>query len=154
MVSYCDFGGWWDYDGFKKAVIDTKCDAALPAYIGFHPHLLNKALYASMRVSTDMWLQEIREKYSFTENPMDCYQQPGLFYFSSGALIKKYFHQFLKKGEPINGEYYISMVYDQMLKDNLKILVYPMPYFCQWGTPQDLQEYQYWSDTFRQLAKS
>ncbi len=145
MVSYCDFGGLWDYQGFKRAVVETNCDAALPAYIGFHPHLLNKALYASMRVSADGWLEEIREKHCFTENPMDCYQQPGHFYFKSGSLMLQYARRLLAEGELINGEFYVSQMFNLMQRDGLKILVYPMPYFCQWGTPEDLEEYEAWS---------
>ena len=40
-----------------------------------------------------------------------------------------------------------------MKRDSLKTLVYPQSYFCQWGTPEDLQVYQRWSAYFASLAK-
>ena len=46
----------------------------------------------------------------------------------------------------LNGEYYVSLVYNLMLRDKLKVLVYDkVPFFCQWGTPNDLEEYLTWS---------
>ena len=47
------------------------------------------------------------------------------------------------------GEYYASMVYQPMVEDGKRILVYDqIPHFCQWGTPQDLEEYNYWGGIF------
>ncbi len=51
----------------------------------------------------------------------------------------------------LNDEYYISLVYQLMLRDKLKIHVYDkIKYFCQWGTPQDLREYSFWIEQIRQ----
>ena len=39
-----------------------------------------------------------------------------------------------------------------VLKDGLKILVYDkINHFCQWGTPFDLEEYNYWSEIFKAI---
>ena len=35
-----------------------------------------------------------------------------------------------------------------MIQDNKKIKIYDIPYFMQWGTPQDLEEYIYWKEIF------
>ena len=38
-----------------------------------------------------------------------------------------------------------------MCKDGLKTLVYDkINHFCQWGTPFDLEEYNYWSEIFKE----
>ncbi|MDO8609102.1 MAG: capsular biosynthesis protein [bacterium] len=150
VINYCDFFMDWDYDHFKKIVLENDCDACLPAYQGFHPHLLpEKNFYASMKANPDGYMEEIREKYSFTPNKMDSLQQPGTFYFKNGSLVKKYFEQMMKEKNELNGEYYISLVYNLLVRDNLKVFIYDrVPYFCQWGTPEDLEEYNAWSNFF------
>ena len=40
------------------------------------------------------------------------------------------------------------MVYNGLVNDGLKVYVYQIPFFLQWGTPDDLEEYLYWSDYF------
>jgi hypothetical protein len=42
----------------------------------------------------------------------------------------------------------VSQVYELMKNDNRKIYIYEIPVFLQWGTPDDLKEYLYWSEYF------
>ena len=148
VVNYCDFGWTWDYEEFKKTMKKTKCDAAVTAYKGFHPPLLGPGLYASMRVDSKNWMLECREKHSFTENKMDSFQQSGAFYFAKGSYVKKFFDEVIQKDLKVNGEYYVSVVTEAVRQAGLKVYVYPLKYFLQWGTPEDLQTYLFWSDYF------
>ncbi len=146
IISYCDYFMNWDYADFKKNVAENGCDASVPAYSGFHPHLLHeKNLYASMRVDENGYMEEIREKFSFTEDKTQSPQSPGVFYFKSGALVKKYFQSLMDREEKMNGEYYVSLIFNEMKNHGLKIFVYDkIPHFLQWGTPEDLGEYEAW----------
>jgi len=153
IVNYCDFSWYWDYQDFKKTISENKCDAAVTAYKDFHPHLLEVGLYASMRVDEQNWMLECREKHSFTESKMDSFQQSGTFYFSKGSILKKHFNKVMELDKNVNGEYYISDVTQSVKEDDNSVFVYPIDYFCQWGTPQDLEEYNYWSDTFKLKTK-
>lgn len=148
IVSYCDFSVHWDYEHFKKTMTETNCDVAAISYIGFHPHLSGPQLYASMRVDEKNWMLECREKFSFTENKMDSYQQAGSFYFANGIILKKYLGETIKRNLIVNGEYYISMLTEAIRQDGFKVYVYPLEHFLQWGTPEDMRTYQFWSDYF------
>lgn len=148
IVSYCDFNLGWDYNHFKKFVQRQKAAGAVVCYKGFHPHLLGPDFYAGVLTTAKNKILEIREKHSFTENKMDCWQSAGNYYFQSGALLKKYFQQLVDKKIQCNGEYYVGLVYNLLIQDKLSNFVYPVDYFCQWGTPKDLKQYLYWSNYF------
>lgn len=152
IVNYCDFHWVWDYKNFKKTVALNNCDGAIICYKGFHPHLLGPNLYASCRADKDNYLLEVREKHSFTQNKMDSYQSSGTYYFKSGTLLKKYCKLLIDKSIRVNSEYYISMIYNLMTQDKLKTYVYEINKFCQWGTPEDLQQFLYWRDYFRTFS--
>lgn len=151
IINYCDFFMDWDYEDFKKTVEKNKCDGAVVAYKGFHPHLLHEEnLYASMRVDENNYMMEIKEKHSFAPNKMDSPQSNGTYYFKKGAYIKKYFRQIMDEKISLNGEYYVSLVYNLLKRDGLDIYIYDkVPHFLQWGTPEDLEEYKYWSEIFQ-----
>lgn len=52
----------------------------------------------------------------------------------------------------LNGEYYSSLTYNLLVRDQLKVLVYnQVKHFCQWGTPEDMEEYNYWAQIFTEL---
>ena len=78
------------------------------------------------------------------------YHSPGVYFFKSGEILKKYCHQIVKENFSLNGEFYVSMIYDLMLRDQKNILVYDqISHFCQWGTPEDLEEFNFWISAIR-----
>jgi NDP-sugar pyrophosphorylase family protein len=148
IVNYCDFSWRWDYLHFKETMIKTECDGAVISYKGFHPHLLGSNTYASMKDDGNNWMIEIKEKHSYTENKMDCFQSSGTYYFRNGCIVKENFQALLDEGPELNNEYYVSLVYNKMIDRSYKVYIYGIPIFMQWGTPQDLEEYLYWSEYF------
>lgn len=151
LISYCDYYMQWDLPAFVLEAKARNCDGAVPCYTGFHPHLIpSKNVYASCKVDENDNLIEIREKYSWTEDKTKSRHSPGAYYFRTGALMKKYYQQMVESDLAINGEYYSSLPYNFMVQDGLDVWCPTnVTKFCQWGTPEDLEEYTYWVDTVR-----
>ncbi|MBI4677631.1 MAG: NTP transferase domain-containing protein [Elusimicrobia bacterium] len=151
IVNYCDFSKAWSYQDFLRHTRGRGADGAVAAYKGFHPHMLAEPNYAFIRHERQ-WLLEIREKHPFTSCRMSEFASDGTYYFRTGALMKKYFSRLMERGIRTEGEYYVSMVYNLMLEDGLRVSVYEIEAMLQWGTPRDLSEYRRWSDYFRRAA--
>lgn len=151
IINYCDFYMTWDWMQFKKDVEERACEGCIPCYTGFHPSLLPaKNLYASCRTDKDDNLLEIKEKFSFEENKMKAKHSPGVYYFKTGQLLKKYCQKLVDSGEAINGEFYASLPYNYMVEDGLKVWVPTnVEQFCQWGTPEDMDDYLFWTNSIR-----
>ena len=151
IINYCDFYMDWDYNAFAGEAKRRNCDGAVPCYTGFHPNLLpEKNYYASCLTDEQDDLVEIREKYSFEKDKTKAKHSPGVYYFKNGDVMEKYC-QILTEHEEcaINGEFYASLPYNFMVRDGLKVWVpADVKYFCQWGTPEDMQEFVYWTDLF------
>ena len=153
IINYCDFYMQWNYDAFAKEAAARDCDGAVPCYSGFHPNLLpEKNYYASCLTDADDYLIEIREKYSFAQDKTKAKHSPGVYYFKNGSVMEKYCRMLTEHEEcAINGEYYASLPYNFMVQDGLKVWVpVNVEYFCQWGTPEDMQEFVYWTDWIRE----
>ena len=148
IVNYCDFGTYWDYNDFLKHTRDRNADGAIPAYKGFHPHMLGSTNYAFMR-DNEQWMLEIKEKEPFTDNRSNEFASNGTYYFRKGKFVKKYFNELIKEDINLNGEYYVSLIYNLLVRDNLKVSIYDIQHMLQWGTPEDVQEYNTWSKYFR-----
>lgn len=151
VVNYCDFACRWDFERFRRTVREVSCDGAIAAYRGFHPHSLGDTYYAYIR-DNHQWLEEIREKASFTDQRMQEFASAGAYYFAKGRFVKQYFRALMAQPQQaIQGEYYVSLVYNLMKADRLKTYVYELDQFLQWGTPEDLEEYLEWSRVFQRL---
>jgi NDP-sugar pyrophosphorylase family protein len=152
IVNYCDFGTYWDYGDFLKHTRERDADGAIPSYKGFHPHMLGSTNYAFMR-DEKQWMLEIKEKEPFTNNRMNEYASNGTYYFKKGVYVKKYFKELMHKDINLNGEYYVSLIYNLLVEDGLKVSIYDIQHMLQWGTPQDVEEYNTWSQYFRHAIK-
>ncbi len=155
IVNYCDFYMDWDYEAFAKEALKRGCDGAVPCYSGFHPNLLpEKNLYASCLTDEEDNLVEIREKYSFEQDKTKAKHSPGVYYFRTGALLKHYYKKQMNEGQTLGGEHYASLPYNFLVKDSRKVWVpVNVNYFCQWGTPEDLKEYLFWTENTRRYSK-
>jgi putative flippase GtrA/NDP-sugar pyrophosphorylase family protein len=151
VINYCDFTCYWSFEHFARYVAEVGCDGAIPAYTGFHPHMLGSVNYAYVR-ETNGWVEDIQEKKPFTDAPTREYASSGTYYFRTGAMALDYCRRCLEEGPDLNGEYYVSLVYKPMLEDGRGVVVYPLQHFMQWGTPEDLATYLGWARAFERLA--
>ena len=152
IVNYCDFSIEWNYEKFKEHVEYTECDGSVICYTGFHPHMLGSDNYAFCRTEEEKIL-EVREKQPFTDDKMSEFASAGNYYFRKGSYVKKYFKQLMDEDININGEYYVSLIYNLMIRDGLYNTVFEVPHMLQWGTPGDLDIYNSWSNYYRKALE-
>jgi bifunctional N-acetylglucosamine-1-phosphate-uridyltransferase/glucosamine-1-phosphate-acetyltransferase GlmU-like protein len=151
VLNYCDAAALWDYADFKQRMEQLDCAGSLVAFRGFHPHSLGSTLYAYIREQNNTLL-EIREKRAFTDQRMNEYASTGTYYFRSGALLKHYLQRAVERDLQTHGEYFASVPYNLLVEDGLQVHVYEVKQFTHWGTPEDLAEYQAWSNYFAQYV--
>ena len=148
IVNYCDFTMLWKYNDFLGFKDIKRPDGIVVSYRGFHPHMLGSDNYAFMKNDETNRVLEIKEKVSFTDNKMSEHASSGIYYFKTGKILKKYFDETIKKNVNVGGEHYVSLVYGLMIQDGLDVFAYEADEMFQWGTPEDMENYQSWSDYF------
>ena len=151
IVNYCDFSTYWSYQDFLKHTRKRNADGAIPAYKGFHPHMLGSTNYAFMREDRQ-WMLEIKEKEPFTNNRNNEYASNGTYYFKTGEIMAHSFLKLIDRHININGEFYVSLAYNILLEDKLKVSIYEVEHMLQWGTPADVEEYRSWSNYFTNIT--
>lgn len=153
IVSYCDYGTVWEYHKFLKEMRESNADGGIACYWGFHPHMLGSDNYAFVKTDKNNNAIEIQEKKPFTDNKMNELASNGTYYFKSGKLVKKYFKQLIDENLSVNNEFYVSLVYNLLIKDNLLVKPFLIDKMLQWGTPRDLDHYNEWARCFTNLKK-
>ena len=150
IVSYCDFAVQWDYRRFlMKAEL---YDGAIAVFRGFHPASFGDTYYAYLKADENMQMLALREKQSFTDNRAQEFASTGAYYFDSWNTFAHYAGRLLKDRESVGGEYYCSLLFNPMVRDGKRVCLFEVEKFICWGTPQDLQEYCFWSDYFLKNA--
>ena len=148
IVSYCDFSSKFDYSKFLEQTKNYQ--GIIFAYKGFHPHMLGTDNYAFIKLNNENEFEQIQEKKPFTDNRMNEYASNGIYYFKKG-ILPKLCEELIEKDISINGEYYVSMLYN-LIKGPVGI--FEIDFMLQWGTPKDLEEYLFWSNYFHEKKQS
>lgn len=150
LVSYCDYGMVWDPAHFERFVRDSDCDACVVSYRGFHPHYLKPQMYAYSRLEGER-VVEVREKGCFTSDRENEFASCGAYYFKSARLLRSTLEHQAASGLAMNGELYTSLTVETLLRSDpdADVRVFEIPYFFQWGTPEDLSDFEYWENCFR-----
>lgn len=152
IVNYADFTCLWSFEDFALAVSQPNVQGAVPAYRGFHPHSGGTTNYAYIR-ETDGLLEEIREKQPFTDQKTEEFASTGTYFFRDARTMIHYLERQVAENTSVEGEFYVSSAFDLMAKDKKDVLVYEIHHFMQWGTPQDLAEYEFWSQKLADLSR-
>ena len=144
IVSYCDNPYIWDYNNFVKHITHNKLDGCILTHTGFHPHTLSSTKMAFIKEKNGL-LEEIKEKECYTNNPMNEHASTGVYYFRKGADIKKYFNEMIKRDINYKGEYYVTLVYNLLVEDGLRVGYYDTPYVTVFGTPEEVENFEAWA---------
>lgn len=150
IVCYCDNPYLWNYTEFKKWIKESESEGCILSHVGFHPHRLSSTFMAYMKES-NLVVSEIKEKEPYTEDPMQEHASTGTYYFKKGSYIKKYFQQLMDLDINYNGEYYVTLVYNLLIQDNLKVTCYPTDFVTVFGTPEEVENFEAWQTILRGL---
>ncbi len=65
----------------------------------------------------------------------------GAYFFSSGKRFKEIAHRLLDEPVFTKPEYYVSLLFNYLLKDGEKVWLAPMEEYYSYGTPEELKRY-------------
>lgn len=145
LISYCDNPFLWNIEDFKSHVKIRNLDGCILTHTGFHPHTLSSTKMAFVKENSKGLVEEIQEKKCYTSNPMDEHASTGVYYFKSGRLVKKYFADQVKKDLHYNGEFYVTLTYNLLISDGLRVGYYDTPHVTVFGTPEEVENFEAWS---------
>lgn len=145
IICYCDNPYIWDYNHFKKYIKDHDSDGVILSHFGFHPHRLSNTFMAHMKTDDNYNVLEIKEKEPYNmENFSAEHASTGTYYFKKGSYIKKYFKMLIDKNLHFNNEFYVTLVYNLLINDGLKIHSYPTEFVTVFGTPEEVENFEIW----------
>lgn len=151
IVSYCDFKAIWSFEDMVNQL--DLFDASVLTYTGFHPHMLRSTKFAYVKKDSED-VVEIQEKNSYTDNPMSEEASAGVYGFKSGSVLLDAIKYQIENKIEFNGEFYTSLTIRAVLEMNLRVGTVLGSHFCQWGTPEDLVDWQHFVSATRvALAK-
>lgn len=148
IVAYCDGAIKFNFDHFKQHVADNNLDGCIFTHIGFHPHILGKTTLAYLKEENGR-VTEIKEKSFYTDNPQNEHASSGIYYFKSGAMMKRFFYKQIASNVQHAGEFYVTLTYNLLIAEGLRVGFYDTDYVAILGTPEEVRNYEAWLTIIR-----
>ena len=72
----------------------------------------------------------------------------GTFTFRNPEHFERALNSLIERKGKVNGEYYIDSLINDAISLGLKCRLFEVDSYLCWGTPNDLQTYEYWQSCF------
>ena len=152
LVTYCDLFIKWNIQNFYNHIKEQNVDGSIVTHTGWHPHRVYNKYFAYLRVDNNIVL-EVKEKQHFTDNPENEYASGGIYYFKTGLMLKNYCEKLINQNIKVNNEFYITMTYNLMIEDNLKVTHFDSNNYVCLGTPKDVELFDAFQKIYNYLDK-
>lgn len=96
----------------------------------------NEPRYSYAEVDDEGFVTRTAEKEVISNHAL-C----GAYFFSSGKRFKQIAHRLLQEPVFTKPEYYVSLLFNYLLKDGEKVWLAPMEEYYSYGTPEELKQY-------------
>ena len=149
IIAYCDNPVKWNYPKFLQLMANMSIDGGIVSHKGFHPHTLGNTMFAYSRTNSHGWVSEIKEKACYTDNRFNEHASSGIYYFKKGEYVKKYFKEVMDKNVNYNGEFYVTLVFNLLIRDGLRVWSYLNDEVFAFGTPDMVKNYEAWQSLLK-----
>ena len=143
LIAYCDVG--FKLDLLELSSSRKNSDGLFLTFSGFQPHTIRNPRFGYVTVSELGDVRQVHEKFSGTLTP-EMQGSAGVYYFSTGKIMLSAIKNQIENGTSIGGEYYVSEAFEYLIENNLKVSAFKADKFYSWGTPEDLSDYNYFSN--------
>ena len=152
IVNYIDFYACWNWHDMYDQLSNN--EGSILTYTGNHPHMLRNTKYAYVKLKANTLISDIKEKESFTTSPMFENASAGVYGYKTGAILLDALKYQISNNLTVNGEFYNSLSFKYLLEEKMKVGNINAQHFFQWGTPEDLLDWQNFFHLFYKIRNT
>ncbi len=146
IISACDMGVIFDEKKYQTLLSTNKIDILVWGCKGYPGAQQKPNMYSWIYEKGD-FISKISVKKNLI-NPQEDYVLIGTFTFKKAKDFVRSAELSITREEKVNGEYYVDSVINNAIEIGLKVALFEVDYFICWGTPDELETYNYWKSCF------
>ena len=146
IISACDMGVIYDEKKYQNLISSKEIDILVWGCKGY-PGAQEKPKMYSWIYEDENYISKISVKENLI-NPREDYVLIGTFTFKKAKDFVRSAELSIASGDKVNGEYYVDSVINKSIEIGLKVALFEVDYFICWGTPDELETYNYWESCF------
>ena len=107
--------------------------------------------YAWCEIGDDGYIKQVNVKDFKGKDPLKEHAVTGTFWFRNKQVFIDSLGSLYQRNGRVNNEFYIDSMVNDAIKLGYKVKHFEVEQYVCWGTPNDLQTYQYWQRFFNKV---
>ncbi len=149
IIGASDNGMIYDKQAFKALKNDT--DAIVFSYRNNATVCSKPNQYGWVEADEQNNIKHMSVKKAISNNPINDHAVVGAFWFKKGRVFVEAAEHMIKENRRINNEFYVDECINDLLALGYKAKVFEIDHYICWGTPDDLDTFEYWQDFFNKM---
>lgn len=149
-IGACDNAMTYDSRAFEALFSQADVDAVIWTFRHNPAVLQNPKMYGWVKTDDDGFASEVSVKIPISDTPMDDHAIIGAFTFKRAKDFLMCADKMIDQNRRINQEFYVDMVMNLAVESGLRVKVFEVSRYICWGTPRDLETYEYWRGYFQE----
>lgn len=149
-VGTCDSGVVYSKKKFNQALKDPKVDVLIWGFRNYPFQSLNPTAYGWIEVDQKGFVKKVHYKKPISDNPINDHAVVGHFTYKKASYCFDGVKEMMKHKYKSGSEYSLDECTNVLIKQGLRVKVFEVDYFLCWGTPNELNTFNYWKDYFSQ----
>ena len=151
VITACDSGIIYNKKKYNKILNDNTVDIIIWCYRGYTNAIRYPEMYG--------WVNEINDKVLDVSvkkplsNPKTDPVIIGTFTFKKKKSLYSSAEKIFKNNIRVNGEFYVDSCINEAIQLGYKCKIFEVDAYLCWGTPNDLQTFNYWQSCFHKWEK-
>ncbi|MBS3126638.1 NTP transferase domain-containing protein [Candidatus Woesearchaeota archaeon] len=150
FIAACDTACTYDSEKYQTLLEDQNIDCIVWTFSQMEKMRISPQSYGWAKLAEDnQTIANMSVKVPISSDPFNDHAVVATFYFKKAQDFIDATNLMIKENHTINNEFYVDAVPIFMNKMNKKSVIFDVDQFICWGTPAELQEYEYWETFFK-----
>lgn len=145
IIGACDNGMIYDREKFDRE--KANADAVIFTFRNSKAVASKPEAYGWV-VENGGVVERVSVKIPISDKPMNDPAVVGAFWFREGKIFVEAAQKMIAENRRINGEFYVDECLNDALDMGYIVKIFDIDAYLGWGTPDDYETWNYWSDFF------
>ena len=151
-IGACDNAMTWDRTAYEQQFALSDLDFAVWSFRRNPAALQDPCMYGWVKTGADGAATGVSVKVPISETPMNDHAVIGAFSFRRAGLFLDACDDMIKANSRIKNEFYVDNAVNFALARGARGRPFEVDHYVCWGTPRDLEIYNYWHGYFLQAG--
>jgi dTDP-glucose pyrophosphorylase len=147
-IGACDNAMNYDPAKFEAAISAPDCDALIWTFRRNPAVLQDPRMYGWVEVDAANRVRRVSVKVPISDQPMNDHAVIGAFTFKRAGDFVNAAEAMIRANRRIKNEFYVDEAMNLAVEQGLRVKVFEVEHYICWGTPRDLDTFNYWHGWF------